>query len=586
KLSLQLRSGTDYFSEVRVGKRAFSTQRFPFGQYREDLINFQETNTDLLLTYQDLYSGDFGYSVSVGANRMDQNRRYLRISANQLSVPEVYNFENSRIPLTQTQFNTARRINSVYATAQFSFKNSLFLDVSGRNDWSSSLTLPDGTGNNSYFYPAANLSAVISEMTDLPASITFLKLRAGYGEVGGDADPYRLTNVYNYLTPWGGTQRVTENNALANANLRPERARSFEAGVDFRMFDNRLGIDVAYFNTNVLDQIFALDIPQSTGFSSQIVNAGKINSYGFEVQLNATPIQRDNGFRWDINANWSLQRSRVVELVEGIENYTIASNYMIIQAREGGRMGDMYGTGFVMIKDGERLFPDELGRLPEGGQPLMNDNGFYERDNNLRYLGNYNPDWMLGLYNSFSYKGFNLGFLFDLRYGGMVMSRTLLIGGTSGMMVETIGDNDRGNPKRDPVDQGGGVAPEGVFQDTDGNYIDNYSLPEDQRKRLSGRDFYWWTFNRGNESQGMYDATYLKLREVRLGYDFPAGLTSRIGIKDLRLSLVGRNLLLWTENPHFDPETFSFNGGTIVPGVEDMATPTTRSLGINLSFQF
>ena len=206
----------------------------------------------------------------------------------------------------------------------------MFLDVSGRNDWSSSLTLPDGTGNNSYFYPAANLSAVISEMADMPTAITFLKLRAGYGEVGGDADPYRLTNVYNYLEPWGGTQRVTENNALANANLRPERARSFEAGIDARFFDNRLGIDIAYYNTNVLDQIFALDIPQSTGFSSQIVNAGKINSNGVEVQLNASPIRRDGGFRWDINANWSLQRSKVIELVDGIDNYTIASNYMII----------------------------------------------------------------------------------------------------------------------------------------------------------------------------------------------------------------------------------------------------------------
>ncbi|MFK7925109.1 MAG: SusC/RagA family TonB-linked outer membrane protein [Bacteroidia bacterium] len=586
KLSLQVRSGTDYASEVRIGKRAFSTQRFPFGQYREDLINFQETNTDLLLTYQDLYSGDFGYSVSVGANRMDQNRRYLRISANQLSVPEVYNFENARIPLSQTQFNTSRRINSVYATAQFSFKGSLFLDVSGRNDWSSSLTLVDGTGNNSYFYPAANLSVLISEMTEMPKAITFLKLRTGYGEVGGDADPYRLANVFNYLEPWGGTQRVTENNALANANLRPERARSFEAGIDVRFFDNRLGIDLAYYNTNVLDQIFALDIPQSTGFSSQIVNAGKINSNGVEVQLNASPIRRDGGFRWDINANWSLQRSKVIELVDGIDNYTTASNYMIIQAREGGRMGDMYGTGFVMIKDGERLYPDELGRLPEGGQPLMNENGFYERDNNLRYLGNYNPDWMLGLYNNFSYKDFSLGFLFDLRYGGEIMSRTLLIGGTSGMMVETVGNNDKGNPERDPIADGGGVAPEGVFQDADGNYIDNYSLPVDERKRLSGRDYHWWTFNRGNESQGIYDATYFKLREVRLAYDFPEALTNRIGIEDLSLAIVGRNLLLWTENPHFDPETFSFNGGTLVPGVEDMATPTTRSLGINLSFKF
>ena len=593
KFSVQLRTGTDFFNELRTGKRAFSTQRFPFGQYREDKITFQETNTDILFTYNDLYSGDFGYSVSLGANRMQQDRKYLRISANQLSIPEVYNFENSRIPLTSTQFNTLRRINSIYGTAQFSWKDAIYLDVSGRNDWASALTNPvdADNSNNSYFYPAANVSFIMNEMIDLPTSITFLKLRAGYGEVGGDTDPYRLTNVFNFLTPWGTQQRVTENNSLANADLRPERAKSFEIGADVRFFNNRLGFDLAYYNTITEDQIFALDIPQSTGFASQVVNAGKINSYGFEVQMNATPVMLDNGFRWDVTANWSLQRSEIKELPEGIDQYVIAGNYMTVIAREGGRMGDMYGTGFVEVDaQGNRLLPDpETGVLPSGGRPLMNDNGFWVRDNNLRNLGNYNPDFMLGLYNNLSFKGFNLGFLLDWRQGGQIMSRTLLIGGTSGMMVETIGNNELGNPKRDPVtgDQtSGGVAPDGVFFDTDGNLVENLDLPVGQRKRLGGRDFYWWTFNRGNEAVGMYDATYLKLREVKFGYTFPNKLTNKFGIRDLRISLVGRNLLLWTENPHFDPETFSFNSNSIVPGVEDMSTPSNRSMGFNVGFKF
>ena len=600
KFSLMLRSGTDFFNELRESRRAFSTQRFPFGQYREDRIIFQETNTDFLFTYDDMNRGDFGYQVSVGGNRMVQNRQYLRVSANQLSVPEVYNFENARIPLNQTQFNLERQINSLYATAQFSFRDALYLDLSGRNDWSSALTNPDDAdnSNNSYFYPAVNVAGVISELVSLPSSITFLKLRAGYGEVGGDTDPYRLTNVFSYLPPWGASQRVTENNSLANPDLRPERSRSLEIGLDFRMFSNRLGIDVAYYNTNVEDQIFALDIPQSTGYSSRIVNAGRINSQGVEVQLNATPVQTKGGFRWDLSANWSLQRSEVIELVEGIETYQISSNYLTVLAREGGRMGDVYGTGFVMVdpNTGERLVPDENGDLPEGGRPLMNDNGFWVRDNNLRRLGNYNPDWMLGLYNKFSYKGFNFGFLWDLRYGGVVKSRTLLIGGTSGMMVETVGENELGNSVRNPVfdDNGdllpqserGGVAPDGVYLNAEGQYVENLDQPVDERKRLSGRDYYWWTFNRGNEAQGMYDATYLKLREVTLGYTFPNSITSRIRLYDVRLSLVGRNLLLFTENPHFDPETFSFSGGTVVPGVEDMAIPTTRSLGVNLNLKF
>ncbi len=592
KLSLMLRTGTDYFNDLRIGKRAFSTQRFPFGQYREDDITFQETNTDFLLTYKDLYSGDFGYSVSVGANRMQQDRRYTRIAANELSIPEVYNFENSRIPLAQTQENFERQINSVYGTAQLSWRNTVYLDISGRNDWSSSLTNPvdPDNSNNSYFYPAANLSFILNEIVALPSSVSFLKLRGGYGEVGGDTDPYRLTNVFGFLTPWGTQQRVTENNSLANPNLRPERAKSFEVGADVRFFNNRLGVDIAYYNTITEDQIFALSLPQSTGFSSQVVNAGKIESYGMEVQLNATPVQTQN-FRWDVTANWSFQRSEVQELPEGIETYTIAGNYMTILAREGGRMGDMYGTGFIELdQNGNRLIPDpETGELPEGGRPLMNENGFWERDNNLRKLGNYNPDFLLGLYNSITFKGFNLGFLFDWRHGGEVMSRTLLIGGTSGMMIETVGDNELGNPKRDPITDdatSGGVAPDGVFFDDDGNLVENLSLPVGQRKRLSGRDFYWWTFNRGNEAIGMYDASYLKLREVKLGYTLPNTITNRIGLRDVRITLVGRNLFLWTENPHFDPETFSFNSNSIVPGVEDMATPSSRSYGFNIGFKF
>lgn len=600
KLSLMLRSGTDYFSELRASRRAFSTQRFPFGQYREDRIIFQETNSDFLFTYDDMNRGDFGYQVSFGGNRMIQNRQYLRIAANQLSVPEVYNFENSRITLNQTQYNLARQINSLYATAQFSYRNAIYLDLSGRNDWSSALTNPKDpeNSNNSYFYPAANVAFVLNELMDMPSSITFLKLRAGYGQVGGDTDPYRLTNVYGYLTPWGSTQRVTENNSLADSELRPERSKSFEVGVDFRMFNNRLGLDVAYYNTNVEDQIFALDVPQSTGYSSKIVNAGLVNSQGVEAVLTARPVETTNGFNWDLTANWALQRSKVIELVDGIETYQISSNYLTVLAREGGRMGDVYGTGFVMIDPatGERLVPDENGDLPAGGRPLMNENGFWERDNNLRRLGNYNPDWTMGIYNNFSYKGFNLGFLVDVRYGGVVMSRTLLIGGTSGMMIETVGDNDLGNPVRNPVydengellptSERGGVAPDGLFVDANGNYVENLSQSADDRKRLSGRDYYWWTYNRGNESVGMYDASYLKLREVKFGYTFPEALTSRVRLHDVRISVVGRNLLLFTENPHFDPDTYSFNGGTVVPGVEDMATPTTRSYGVNLSLKF
>ncbi|WP_438425669.1 SusC/RagA family TonB-linked outer membrane protein [Aquimarina macrocephali] len=553
-LSLMLRTGVDYFSELRASRRAYSTQRFAKGQYREDDIYFKEQNTDFLLQYNKALNEDFTMGLSVGGNTREEENRYKRISANSLSVPGIYNFENSAEPLSKTQFNDKRKINSLYAFANFSYKNFLFLDITGRNDWSS--TLPKG--NNSYFYPSVGLSAVVSDMVELPEMFSFVKLRGGWAVVGNDTDPYALRNTFSFNEPFGNFQRVNASDILRNENLKPEEASSTEVGADIRFFNNRLSFDVTYYKSTVKNQILTLPVSNTSGFESRIINAGEIENTGFEVVLNAKPIKSKSGFTWETNVNFTSARGEVKSLIDNLDTYEISSNYVNVLAQVGGRMGDIYGTGLVTVDDPNSQF---------FGQVVHNEDGFSVRDPNLKKLGNYNPDFTVGWQNTFSYKGFNFGFLFDWRQGGEIMSRTTLIGGTSGMMDFTA------------VGRETGIISQGVIQNTDGSYRPNDVV-------LSGRDYYWWRYNRGNEEIGIFDASFLKLREVRLGYNFPKKILEKTIIKSLSLSLVGRNLALWTENPHFDPETISFNGGTIVPGVEDMALPSSRSYGINLNVTF
>lgn len=553
-LDLMVRSGIDLSNELRVGKRAFSTQRFARGQYREDNIYFKEQNTDFLLSYKKQIDGDFDLGASLGGNLRAEENRYKRISANALSVPGIFNFGNAAEPLSKTQFNSEKEVHSLYGFVNLAYKNMIFLDITGRNDWSS--TLPQD--NNSYFYPSVGASAVLSDMLELPSAISFVKLRAGWAIVGNDTDPYALRNTFSFNEPFGNLQRVSASSVLKNANLKPEETNSIEFGMDLRFFNGRLNFDATYYSSNTQNQILTLPVSLTSGFSSRIVNAGEIQNQGIELVLNGTPVKSTSGFNWNTSLNFTRNRGKVKELIDDLDTYTISSNYVQVLAKVGGRVGDVYGTGFSQVED-----PSS----PYFGQVIHNEDGFAIRDPELRNLGNYNPDFMVGFQNTFSYKNLTLGVLFDWRHGGVVNSRTVLIGGTSGMMDFTAEGREEG------------IISEGVVQNTDGTFSPN-------TQRLSGRDYYWWRYNRGNEEVGMYDASFLKLRELRIAYSLPVSWLSRTPIRAATFAIVGRNLALWTENPHFDPETISFNGGAIVPGVEDMATPTSRSIGFNINLTF
>ena len=564
KLSLMVRSGLDTYNELRDRRRAFSTQRFRKGSYREDNIFFAEQNSDFLLSYSETTKSTWSYSVAVGGNAMRQNNRYLETVAPELLIPNIYNFTNSAVNLQISQANSEKRINSIYGFGQIGYKNVLFLDVTGRNDWSS--TLP--VNNNSYFYPSATLSAVVSDMITLPSAISFFKLRGAYAEVGNDTDPYALANVYNPATAWGNIQAKSESNRLANANLLPERTSSVEAGFDARFLNGRLGLDFTYFNNETKNQIIPIELDIATGYASRIINAGRIQNKGIEVMLNGTPIKTASGLTWNFFANFTRTRGKVLELTDELKTYSMTGrNGANIQARVGERMGNIYGSGFARVADPAS---------PYFGQIIHTTTGTPTVDPTLKLQGNYNPDWMLGLQNNVSYKGLSLGFLFDYRHGGIVVSRTKTIGSTSGQLEETLYGRENGYDITLP---GNGIISEGVIKNADGSFTPNTI-------KITSRNWHNRYYERNNVEAAKYDATFLKLREVTIGYTIPKKLLTRIPVQDIKISLVGRNLALWTENPHFDPETMAMGGGTLIPGVEDMAIPSTRNIGFNLNIKF
>jgi TonB-linked SusC/RagA family outer membrane protein len=564
KLNLMVRTGLDTYNELRDRKRAFSTQRFPRGNYREDNVYFMERNSDFLLSYSETGNRNWTYNIALGGNLMSQENRFMQVVAPELLIPGIYNFTNTAVALQTSQFNSTKKINSLYGFGQIGYKNILFLDITGRNDWSS--TLP--VNNNSYFYPSATLSAIVSDMFQMPKSVSLVKVRAAYAEVGNDTSPYSLTNVFNNQVAWGSDQAKTESSVLSNADLRPERTASTEFGLDLRFFENRLGFDITYYNNVTRDQIIPITLDIATGYNSRIINAGKIQNSGIEIVMLANPIKKQSGFRWDIVANFSRNRGKVLELTEGLDTYTLTErNGAFVQARIGERMGNIYGVGFARVEDENS---------PYFGQIIHNSTGTPLRDSELKLQGNYNPDWMLGIQNNFTYKNFNLGFLFDIRYGGIVVSRTKTIGSTSGQLEETLLGRENGY---DLSVEGNGIISPGVIQNADGTFTPNTI-------KITSRNWHNRYYERNNVEAAKYDASYVKLREVTLGYSIPRELIRKSPFEDIKISLVARNLALWTENPHFDPETLSMSGGTLQPGVENMAFPSTRSIGFNINLKF
>ncbi|SEW13377.1 TonB-linked outer membrane protein, SusC/RagA family [Chitinophaga sp. YR573] len=578
-LNVQLRSATDWSSERREYRRAFSTQRYPYGEYREVNIINEERNTDFLFAADKEINTKFSVNATLGGNQMRQTSRFNESTAGQLNIPDIYRLTNSRIALVANQNNVGKRINSFYGSAGVSYDNKLFLDVTGRNDRSSALTLPEalkslGTEKNSYFYSSIALSAVISDMIKLPAAISFAKVRASFAQVGNDTDPFAFTQTYNRSDPYGASQVYGETSRLSNLNLKPEISSAYEFGTDLRFLNNRAGIDITYYQSNTKNQILNIPLSNTSGYETRVINAGSIRNSGVEVMLNVTPIQKKH-FTWSAYVNFSANRSKVIELSDGLDNYVMADRSVSVEARVGERMGDLYGIGFARVQntDPAAAYYDKSGKYV--GQMVFAANGRPIATTEKIKLGNYNPDWLMGIGNNFSYKGVRLSFLFDIRQGGKLYSHTQTVGREGGIIKETLEGRADGYDMSKP---GNGVIGTGAVQNGDGSFSTNTT-------KVAVREWHSaWTGGRSIAEGVMYNASFVKLRELQIGYSIPGVFGKRL-IKGLSVSLVGRNLLLWDHVPHVDPETMSYSGGTALPGIEYMSLPSSRSYGVNLSFK-
>ena len=557
--SLRLRSGMDVYNDLRKSKRAFSTQRFKNGAYREDEVSFMELNTDLLLSYNPELTGKFDWNAAIGANNFTQQTQYKSITAGQLSVPGIYNFGNAKIPLAASQYNARKQINSVYGILGVSYNRFLYLDATLRNDWST--TLP--SANNSFAYYSTSVGFILSEVINLPDWFTYAKLRTSVSSVGNDTDPFQLSNTYAFNQNYGSYPLLTNSSTLLNANLRPERINALELGTELYFLKDRLGVDVSVYQNTALDQIIGLPGSAASGYTNRVVNGGKIQSKGIEIALTADVIKRKK-IVWTSFVNFSKGASYVLELPEGIEEYTTGfarvykstdNSVYYIANPNGGRIGDMYGTGFKKTAD---------------GQIIYDSNGLPIRDGELRYLGNYNPDFIVGFGNEFKVGNVSFMALFDWRHGGTIISRTKAIGSTSGVLIETLEGREDG------------IVGEGVVNvGTEENPV-----YETNTTVVSAAEFYNQFYNRANEESAVYDASYLKLRQIGVSYTFPVSLTAKWKIEEFKVGIIATNLFTWTENPHFDPELSAMQGTRQAFGVEDLSYPSSRSLGFNIQFKF
>ncbi|MBX2896248.1 MAG: SusC/RagA family TonB-linked outer membrane protein [Cyclobacteriaceae bacterium] len=596
-LSLQLRTATDYANERRQFRRAFTSQRFPFGQYREVNIVSEERNSDFLLTFnKELVPSTFTLTASVGGNQLFQKSEFLEVNAPQLNIAEIYNLTNFRAPLQTSQSDVQKRINSLYASAQLGYKNILFLDLTARNDWSSALTLPQalkdagiGSADNSYFYSSAALSAVVSDMVTLPDFLSFLKVRASVAQVGNDTDAFTFTQSYNPGDPFGTAQVYGETDRLANFSLKPEISTSYETGLDVKFFGGRLGLDVTYYQTRTQNQILNIPLSLTSGYNSRAINAGEIKNYGVEVMVNSIPVKLSNGFQWSLDINYSRNRSEVMSLSDGLTNFVMASRRVSIEARVGERMGDMYGIGFARVQNTDPTKPYYSANGQFVGEMVFDAQGRPVRTTERIKLGNYNPDWMAGINNTFTFKGIKVGVLFDIRQGGEVYSETQTVGREGGIIIETLEGRENGyypqasvtaDPQLLNAPEGTYVVGKGVVANGDGTFSVN-------TRRVLPRQWHTaWTGGRNIAEGVMYDASFVKLRELQVGYTFPDKFFSKTPFRSVSIAFVGRNLALWTDVPHIDPEVMSYTGGTALPGIEYMSIPSSRSYGVNIGLKF
>jgi TonB-linked SusC/RagA family outer membrane protein len=557
-LNVQLRAGTDYSGQKveRQWEQGSVNAIAKFGRFEVHNTTDQEINADFLISASKSVSEDIVISGNIGGNIMNSKYSSQSSEVAKLVVPSVFSVANAAEPAITDYYRSEKEIQSLYASASFEWRKQIYVDLTGRNDWSS--TLP--SHNNSYFYPSATTSWIFSETFGFDEKIlSFGKIRLGWAQVGNDAGPYRLSQVYNSAQPFGSDPSFSLGSTLPPLDLKNELIESTEIGVDLRFFDHRLGLDLTLYKSSARNQILNVDLSNATGYSAMAINAGQIDNKGIEVILTGTPVQKKD-FSWDVTVNWSKNQNKVIALsgeLGSYELYRIFNQWITVIAPVGGEYGTMMGNGYVR---------------DDNGNIVVNSNGIPLQE--YKKVGNIMPDWIGSISNRFSYKGLGLSVFIDMKKGGNIFSRTNWNGWQTGVLATSVGLNDKGGNLRDPVSENGGFCFGGVFQDGTPNNI--YLDFQANRYNPAARSERW-----------TYDASYIKLREVALSYSLPKSLISKLSLRDAEISVFGRNLAILHKNIlNVDPEASVNDSSLSSQGGEHASIPTPRNIGFRLKLNF
>ncbi len=551
------RVSIDQFDEIQEERTAVGS--IDVSEYQRFNRNFRELNYDLLGQFKPIdLTERLQFDALIGTNIRKTSNSSIRASTNGgLAIPRVYALSNTQNALNApVEVDNDLQVNGIFARAGLIYNKWLILDGSIRRDQASSLPVD----NNAYYYPSASLGIIFSNWMGDNGAVSFGKIRLNYAEVGNTAPPLSVSDVYDLNTPFSGSGSAALPLRKNNPNLKPERTKSLEAGLEMRFLNSNVGFDVTYYKTNTVDQIYPAAVSRATGYSSKFINAGDVQNEGVEVSLFLRPIRTAN-FDWRIDANWARNRSEVVDL-GGIKNLQLASfqGGISVNAAVGEPYGTIKGKNFVYLN----------------GQKVVGANGYYMQSaTSDEIIGNTNPDWTGGVTNTLRYKNVSLGFLVDVKQGGDVFSLDLYYGLATGLYPETAANNDLGNPLRNPLGDGGGLIVPGVKAD---------GTPNDVRK--SAVNFGHFGYRRNPAAGFVYDASYVKLREINLTLDFPGRwLADNKYVKGMSLGLYGRNLWIIHKNlPYADPEDGLSSGN--VQGYQSGSYPTTRTVGVNLNLKF
>ncbi|MFK8269556.1 SusC/RagA family TonB-linked outer membrane protein [Capnocytophaga stomatis] len=565
-LNAEVKVGTDLYTTNLENKTYGKGPLTATGRYSIGKNTFNETNMSFLLSANksNLF-GKVGMAATFGGNLMSRKHTGMGITVGELEVPNLFSVNNSVGTPSVSQDYKQHKINSFYGTYQISYDSYAYLDFTGRNDWSSTLS----KANRSFFYPSVSASVVFTELLDKefsakPSWFDYGKIRASYAAVGNDMGPYQLYNYYVIGSDPNGNTTGSTNSVLFNPNVKNELIKSWEVGLETKMFNNRVGVDLSFYKSNATNQLLNIPLNSMSGRTAKKINAGDIENKGFELMLTGQPIRNEN-FMWDMNLNVSKNINTVNELTEGITQYALGGFENVkILASTGERYGAIYGSKFSRVEDTAS---------PHYGRIIVDANGIPEAAEGSFYLGNQQPDVMVGFTNTFTYKNLSLSVLIDGRFGGKIFSGTNYGLKASGRSDVTVVNGDRAD-----------IIYNGVISDGQGGYTENTKAVSPQ--------IFWTTLagksnrNLGITEDNLYDATNVRIRNIQLNYKLPDSWVKAFRAQNAKVGFSMNNVVMLKSHLNgVDPESVYATGSNAV-GFEYFSAPTMRSYYFNLTISF